>query len=128
MFQESMELFRSMGNTLKDMFHSSYQKSVRVLSQIHSYTLEMRPFHFTLSSSWPVSVQEDPVVDLTDYAHAEELGAVTTITQCRLHPRNLLGQPIWKILREQLLQLFWQVNRSQGKLLLHTVTVHARLS
>lgn len=80
MFQESMEVFRSMENTLKDMSHSSYQKSVRVLSQIHSFTLEMRPFHFTLSSSGPVSVKEEPVVDLTDSAHAEELGAVTTIT------------------------------------------------
>lgn len=101
MFTESMMLFRSMANNLQDLSLPSYQKNMRMLTQIHSYIMEMRSFHLTLSASasGPVSVQEEPLVDLADAARA----VTTTLL---LHPRNLVlvkldqRQPLSKILRD----------------------------
>jgi hypothetical protein len=80
MFTESMMLFRSMANTLQDLSLPSYQKNMRMLTQIHSYIMEMRSFHLTLSASasGPVSVQEEPLVDLADAARAVTTTQFTT--------------------------------------------------
>jgi hypothetical protein len=80
MFTESMMLFRSMANSLQDLSLPSYQKNMRMLTQIHSYIMEMRSFHLTLSASasGPVSVQEEPLVDLADAARAVTTTQFTT--------------------------------------------------